>query len=97
MTVGNPHPSILLLHIPFFSYGGMLDFIPAAPGEKQVNSPGHTITSEDVLAAATLPLMKAARVAYIQYFLKITCNSPPRPHCLAHCCEIQHCVQRSCP
>lgn len=55
MTVGNLHPSILPFHIPFFSYGGMLDFIPAAPGEKQVNSPGHNITSEDVLAAAKMP------------------------------------------
>lgn len=68
----------------------MLEFIPAAPSEKQVNSSGHTITSEDVLAAATMPPpMKAARVAYIQYFLKITFNSPPCPHC-----EIQQCAKK---
>lgn len=86
MTVWNPHPPILLFHIPFFSSGGMLEFIPAAPGEKQVNSPGHTITSEDVLAAATMTSMNAASIyhisyiAYIQHFLKITFNSPLCPH-----------------
>lgn len=52
---GKSSSPILVFHIPFFSYGGMLEFIPAAPGEKQVNSPGHTITSEDVLAATTMP------------------------------------------